>query len=364
MSATGAERQSLRTEVLALVDRLADGSRDETARRALLAREAAMQESAIPAYARLSASRRKLDPQAIAALPTDVFRFARVAVHPPSDDVRVFRTSGTTQGERGMHAFRDLALYDAAARAEARRMLFPDLDRMRLVIVAPSSGEAPDSSLSYMLDRFAEWFGTQTTRGFREGALDVEAIALALEDAIRQGEAVALLGTSFAFVHLDDALDARRFALPAGSRIMQTGGFKGRSRTVEPEAMRAMLAERYGVPITHVVAEYGMTELSSQMYETTLRDALRGGPIGERRFAVPGWMCVVPVDPDTLSPVPEGETGLLRIEDLGNLDSCAVLQTADLGRTVDDGFVLLGRAPGAVPRGCSLAMDEALGGPR
>jgi len=35
--------------------------------------------------------------------------------------------------------------------------------------------------------------------------------------------------------------------------------------------------------------------------------------------------------------------------------------TSDLARQVGDGFELLGRAPGAMARGCSLAIEEALG---
>src|SRR5205823_817272 len=34
--------------------------------------------------------------ETIPAVPTDVFRLARVAAHPPEDDAIVFRTSGTT----------------------------------------------------------------------------------------------------------------------------------------------------------------------------------------------------------------------------------------------------------------------------
>jgi hypothetical protein len=36
------------------------------------------------------------------------------------------------------------------------------------------------------------------------------------------------------------------------------------------------------------------------------------------------------------------------------------VQTADLGRTVPDGFEVLGREPGAEERGCSIAADELL----
>jgi hypothetical protein len=42
----------------------------------------------------------------------------------------------------------------------------------------------------------------------------------------------ALCGTAFAFVHWLEALEQRslRLALPAGTRVMETGGFKGRAR--------------------------------------------------------------------------------------------------------------------------------------
>jgi hypothetical protein len=47
--------------------------------------------------------------------------------------------------------------------------------------------------------------------------------------------------------------------------------------------------------------------------------------------------------------------------DLANLWSCAALRTDDIGRRVGSSFELLGRAPGAPPRGCSIAIDELLG---
>ena len=37
----------------------------------------------------------------IPAIPTDAFKFRRIACHPPELDGRVFRTSGTTIGARG-----------------------------------------------------------------------------------------------------------------------------------------------------------------------------------------------------------------------------------------------------------------------
>ncbi|MCA9613337.1 MAG: acyl-protein synthetase [Sandaracinus sp.] len=324
-------------------DALAPETRD-----ALLADLRAYQAAHVVPYGRLVRGR---GPDA--AMPTDVFRFARVASHPDTDDVRVFRTSGTTSGARGEHPFADLSLYDRAAKAWASRMLFPE-GSMRLVVLAPHEDDAPDSSLSYMLSRFETWFGTETTFCWKDGVLDVDA----LRHALRTDEPVALLGTSFAFVFAEDALAAEdtRFTLAPGSRVMQTGGFKGRTREIAPAAMLSMLAARFGVGEDRVVAEYGMTELSSQAYETTLV-----APTAPRQLRFPAWVRVTAVDPVSLEPLPTGETGLLRIDDAANLDSVCALQTADLARVHADGsFELFGRAPGATPRGCSLAVEEAL----
>ena len=350
-------RETLKERVLALIDRLADGSRDDDARDALLRDLGEYQREHVAPYAKLRKARGDSP-----ALPTDVFRYARIAVHPESEDRRVFLTSGTTSGARGRHAFRDLSLYDRAAEAAARYALFPDLasERMRLCILAPHPDEAPESSLSYMLGRFEDWVGSETRWAWREGRLELDVLVEALNAAIRAGEPIAVLGTSFAFVHAEDALGEVRFALPAGSRLMQTGGYKGRSREVEPDALRAALAARYGLDDACIVAEYGMTELSSQMYETPLRAAALGSPIPPRRLWVPGWVRATVVDPLTLSPLAEGEAGVLRIDDPANLDSVSAIQTSDLAIAHGGEIELLGRAPGATPRGCSFAVEEAL----
>jgi hypothetical protein len=232
---------------------------------------------------------------------------------------------------------------------------------MRLVILASAAREQPDSSLSYMLDRFVAWFGTDASlHVVQRGELDRDALVHALSAASSGGEPVALLGTSFAFVHAEDALGARRFALPHGSRIMQTGGFKGRSREVAPPELLAALCARYGVPESFIVQEYGMTELCSQLYETTLREAVLGHAPSARRFWVPPWVRATVVDPATFEPVPEGSEGLLRIDDPCNLDSACAIQTSDRAVAIGEGVRVLGRAPAAVARGCSIATDRAL----
>ncbi len=362
-------RSAWRTRILRLIERARAGADVAAERDTLLLGLLRWQARRVAPFTTWLRARR-FDPESEAAsrldgwpgLPTEAFRFARVASHGPEDDLRRFRTSGTTGGSRGEHPFRDLSLYEAAARAAAERFLFPGGGRMQLVLLVPSSEEAPDSSLAFMLDRFSEWFGQgEPIRCWREGRLLAGELERACARAERSGEPITLLSTAFALLHAEEALGEKRFRLPPGSRIMPTGGTKGRSRAVSAETLIETMVARYGVPEDHVVGEYGMTELSSQAYEPVLRAARLGSPeVGPRRYVPPPWMRLDVVDPDTLRPLPEGVEGLVRVADPANLDSVALVQTFDLGRRERDGVVLLGRARGAVLRGCSLAAEEAL----
>lgn len=286
----------------------------------------------------------------IPAVPTDVFKHARVACFEPERDLRTFLTSGTTQERRGAHPFDDLSLYTRAALTTAQRWLLPAA-RYRLVLLCADEREAPESSLSFMLARFADHWGDGAFC-VSEGRLD-HALALARLDAARRDHVpVALLGASYGFVHLVDAMGDARVELPAGSVVMPTGGFKGRSREVDPDAFHALLGARFGVTRAQIVGEYGMTELSSQAYETSTAGT----------YQAPPWMHVSAVDPATLRPLPKGSVGLVRVVDLANLGSAVAIQTSDLGRVTDAGFEVHGRAPGATPRGCARALDAALSG--
>ena len=75
---------------------------------------------------------------------------------------------------------------------------------------------------------------------------------------------------------------------------------------------------------------------------------------------MPPWVRTRAVDPDTLAPVASGTVGILQHFDLANLGSVMAVQTEDLGVVDGDRFTLLGRSPGAQPRGCSIALDMLL----
>jgi hypothetical protein len=114
-----------------------------------------------------------------------------------------------------------------------------------------------------------------------------------------------------------------------------------------------------------VVGEYGMTELTSQLYEATIRESALGQrhpDAGSGVYFEPPWLKVTPVDPVDLKPVGAGEAGLACFVDLGNVDSAVRVVTQDLVRRAGGGIELLGRQPGAAPRGCSLAIEALLHG--
>jgi len=295
----------------------------------------------------------------IPPVPTGAFKEVALRSFPAQRCTHVFRTSGTSSELRGELALDTLALYEASLVPSFRLHVLPDLAegaRMRLRILTPSAQEAPDSSLSHMFTTLLPLFGAPGS-GFdvSGGRVDHAALLARLRAASEAGELVALCGTAFAFVHLLDELTRRgeTLSLPAGSRVMETGGFKGRSREMPRAELYAAIESCLGVPSARIVNQYGMTELGSQFYDTTLRF-----PGTERRKLGPPWARVRLVDPATGEDIPDGEVGMIVVVDLANTGSVLALETADLGRRVGDGFEVLGRAGGAEARGCSIGADE------
>ncbi len=345
-------------------------------------------------------------------LPARAFKSVALVSGDPGDFERVFRTSGTTRGRqmRGEHFVRDLALYRESLLPNFQAHLLPEGVPMPILCLLPSPDALPDSSLSFMMGEVARAFGTGldgavdmdgpmacggggvgSAGGYGGGffvhpehGLDIRGFREALAKA--GPGPVLLAGTAFAFVQWLELAEEEgwRVSLPEGSRVMETGGYKGRTRALSREDFYRRLIGAFGIPGGHIVNEYGMTELLSQFYEPVLaregRDGessgegegesdpgaqgirgRNGAGVGTGRFhRGPPWVRTRVLDPRTLEEVPEGELGLLAHLDLANLGSVAGILTEDLGRRVPGGFQLVGRSRGAEPRGCSLALEAFL----
>jgi hypothetical protein len=273
--------------------------------------------------------------QDIPAVPAQAFKVFDLSSAPLLQTVAVFHSSGTTGPQTSKHYFDadGLALYETSLRVgfEAALVGRP----ARIWALMPNPERAPHSSLSHML-----------------GALEAErfywdndaALAVALSQLT---EPIVLFGTAFAFVQLFDGA-SQNWKLPAGSLVIETGGFKGRTREVPREELYALFGTRLGVPLDHCRSEYGMSEMASQFYGYSLDPVKRG----------PHWVRTRAIDPVTGEDVRVGEMGLLRQYDLANFNSVLALQTQDQGVLTPDGFALHGRAVNAEVRGCSLTVEE------
>lgn len=291
---------------------------------------------------------------AIPPLPVTAFKWADVTCKPKETALRVFHSSGTTRQEKSRHYLFNEEIAEAAIFSHFKRHILPDCERMRMMILTPSPEEAPHASLSYMMDVLKKRFGEKDSRFFiNNNVLQSEAL---LDDLSQLNEPVAILGTSFSFVHFfDDCLKkAIRLNLPPRSRLMDTGGFKGKSREVSQDWLYGTAGELFNISPEYCVNEYGMSEMHSQFYDGI---AGRNAP---RCYIAPPQLRTKVLSPETLTPVLDGEMGILAHFDLANIHSVSALLTEDLGRRVGQGFVFLERASAAEEKGCSLTLDTLL----
>jgi hypothetical protein len=344
-----AESQALDSEILAVIARWhSQGEElDDAGFNDLALRLFDYQLRYNQSYARYCAAIGVTSPRSwseIPGMPAAAFKEAALATFDPAGAALVFETSGTTIGTPGRHYMETPALYDAALLAGFDRFVLGDGARPRFLNLVPNPAERPHSSLGYMMARVAEQRGNGHTGWYLRGdALLAEEFFSDVSSATAQAQPVCIATTAFALVHVLDAMEARDvvFALPAGSRVMETGGFKGRARSVDRNELYARFRERFGASDA-IVSEYGMTELTSQYYDSPSHSH-RGPPWLRAR--------VVGADRRTL---PEGIIGALLHVDLANRSSCIAVVTEDLGAATDGGLVLLGRDRESSLRGCSL----------
>lgn len=319
------------------------------------------------AYRRICAAR-GITPAAIEhwtqipPVPTAAFKELELTSLTTAQRTQVFHSSGTTEQRpsRHFHNAESLAVYEASLwpwLVENLRLPIADL---RLLSLTPPPSQVPHSSLVHMFDFVRRKLGAAAGmflgRSGADGAwtLDFDAKIGALTEP--DGKPRLILGTAFSFVHLLDALVERdlRLQLPEGSQVLETGGYKGRSRTMPKAELHQLITQRLGVSAENIICEYGMSELSSQAYDTASLKSEGQSLKSARVFHFPPWARARVISPETGREVAEGETGLLQVFDLANVFSVLAIQTEDLAVRRGAGFELLGRAAKAEPRGCSL----------
>ncbi len=244
------------------------------------------------------------------------------------EEEKIFKSSGTTKTGRSQHFIRDLKFYHSLTKKIFEGWFGP-LEYIQILALLPSYLEMGDSSLIAMVDSFIS-----------ESAPNSDYSLDSIED-LKQLDTSSnkklLFGVSYALLELSE-----RFKVPLKNvQIIETGGMKGRRKEITREELHKNLQKTF--KINDIYSEYGMTELMSQAY----------GKNG--LFQFPKWAKALVRDVnDPFTYLKERKTGGINIIDLANIDSCAFIETKDLGKMNGSYFEVLGRFDNSDIRGCNL----------
>jgi phenylacetate-coenzyme A ligase PaaK-like adenylate-forming protein len=270
-------------------------------------------------------------------LPIEFFKHHRVLAN-PAPPTHVFASSGTTGAAPSQHYVCDLPFYEQVS-ANIFNQFYGPLDQYHVLALLPSYLERNNSSLVFMVDHFMR-HSAQPSGFYLHNTAELAQQLARLRHSSRK---ILLIGVTFALLDFAEQYPGR---LPANAIVMETGGMKGRRRELVRDEVHQLLGQAFGVAQVH--SEYGMTELFSQCY------AHAGG-----EFAAPPWARVLLRDlNDPFDLAGYRRDGGLNIVDLANVDSCAFIETQDIGARgqAPGSFRVLGRSDNADLRGCNLLL--------
>ncbi|AMM53005.1 acyl transferase [Rufibacter sp. DG15C] len=268
-------------------------------------------------------------------LPIEFFKTHTVVSHIFTPKA-TFLSSGTTLQQRSRHLVEDPFFYCQHAQSLFEETYGP-LKGAVVLALLPSYLEQGDSSLVMMIDHFIKATGQQEEGFYLQNHQELRQ---AISKAKTANKDIYLFGVTYALLDLAEEVTIGEFA---GLTIFETGGMKGRRREMVREELHQVLMAAFGVEAIH--SEYGMTELLSQAYS-------KGQGIFQPSMTLRVLVRDVN-DPFAVSLGPA--SGGINVIDLANVDSCAFLETKDLGKLYADGsFEILGRFDNSDIRGCNL----------
>lgn len=282
-------------------------------------------------------------------LPIEFFRDSSMLskfLQPSCVSVRTFLSSGTTGQEQSRSPFSEDGLenyrlgsligFIASLKAKFPHLSENEIRKIQGISLIPSSKDWPNSSLAQMVSWIGERF---PVRFVGEGRDALKGIDLS--------KPVWMFGTAFHFVNLID--DGGKLKLAENSLIIETGGTKGRSRSVTRSELFSLISHAFAVPEARIISEYGMAELATQAYDLDER------LLSDRWYRFPAWVDIqVLVDDGTLKK--EG-VGALVISDPLRTDLPHPIRSEDIIELKENRFQILRRSRSAPLKGCSLLAE-------
>ncbi|MDJ1479656.1 acyl transferase [Cytophagaceae bacterium YF14B1] len=283
----------------------------------------------------------KIDPAKISSvneipfLPIEFFK-AHTITSVQSQPAALFESSGTTGQIRSRHYVYDTSFYEKVAQYIFEQ-IYGSLAEFHVLALLPSYLERTGSSLVYMVEHFIRESHSSESGFFLH---DQSELVSKIDTLVQQNKKVLLIGVTFALLDLAEHYGGRDWSRVI---VMETGGMKGRREELLREEVHEILKQAFLLPKVH--SEYGMTELLSQAYS-----------FGNGVFQMPPTMRILIRDVnDPFSINANQRSGGINIIDLANVDSCAFIETKDIGIVhPDNTFQVLGRFDNSDIRGCNL----------
>ena len=271
-------------------------------------------------------------------LPIEFFKTKEVICDGIQDNAICFSSSGTTGQINSKHYVNDISIYESSFH-QGFELFYGKPSDYCILALLPNYLERTGSSLVYMFDKLIQ-VSQHPQSGFYLNNL--QDLKKTIEELKQTKQKTILLGVTYALLDLAEM----GVELTNDFIVMETGGMKGRRKELLKEELHQILKQLLKVDVIH--SEYGMTELLSQAYSK--QDGV---------FQCSPWMKVLIRDMnDPFTYVKERKSGGVNVIDLANLNSCAFIETKDLGRLNQDShFEILGRFNNSDLRGCNLMIE-------
>ncbi len=239
----------------------------------------------------------------------------------------------------------DIELISTANGLLAKLFLFPDVERMKILLMVPSPKMAPWMEMAIGLENVRLKFGTPDSQFLISPlGLDIKTLVSALRQAEKAQQPLALIGVTGSFIHLFDACEKEgiRFRLPAGSRVCDVGRDKRQFGESSKDEYVRKCREIMGIEEDFCINVLWTCENSTNHFDNVLKNHFSGIK-RDRCKEIPPWTRTTVVDTREFKRLPKGQTGLLRHYDLTNRVMALAVQTANLGFETEDGFEIIGR---------------------
>lgn len=275
--------------------------------------------------------------EAIPFLPIQFFKTHKVVSRVQSDYL-LFESSATTSQVPSKHFVADADLYNQSL-LQSFQSAMGSVQNVAILGLLPHYLERNNSSLVYMVNFLMKESNHPQNGFYLDKEQELFDLILQLE---KEKQPTILFGVTFALLDFAKKFSAKlKF-----TKIIETGGMKGRGKEITREAVHKILKQSFGN--THIYSEYGMAELLSQSYY-----------MSDNLFAPPTWKKALVRDVYDPLDVQRAGKGALNIIDLANIFSCSFIATDDLGVVNENGhFSVLGRLDASEIRGCNLLLQN------